>query len=114
LDVARQLGRLVYPGFVARTGSRRLPDVARYLEAAARRIERLPSQPGVDVDRMRVIHELESLYRAKLDGLPEGAAPSPALREVPWLLEELRVASFAQGVGVKAGVSAKRVRRAIA
>ena len=114
LDVARQIGRLVYPGFVARTGSRRLPDVARYLTAAARRIERLPSQPGVDVDRMRVIHELESLYRAKLDGLPEGAAPSAALREVPWLLEELRVASFAQGVGVRGGVSAKRVRRAIA
>lgn len=114
LDVARQLGRLVYPGFVARTGARRLPDVARYLAAAARRIERLPSQPGVDLDRMRVVHELEALHRAKLDGLPAGAAPSPALREIPWLLEELRVASFAQGVGVKGGVSAKRVRRAIA
>ena len=34
-DVARQLGRLVYPGFVSATGVRRLADVERYLRGAA-------------------------------------------------------------------------------
>jgi ATP-dependent helicase HrpA len=105
-DIARQLGRLVYPGFVAATGAARLPDVLRYLRAAARRLERLPDNPAVDRDRMRSIHELEQAYeRRRAAGRP--------LPEVPWLLEELRVSQFAQGLGTRQPVSAKRIRRAI-
>jgi ATP-dependent helicase HrpA len=113
-DVARQLGRLVFAGFIAATGVDRLPDVARYLRAAIRRLERLPDAVAVDRDRMRVIGELEALYRARREGL--GAAqPGPAeLAEVPWLLEELRVSSFAQGLGTRVPVSAKRIRRLLA
>jgi ATP-dependent helicase HrpA len=105
-DVARQLGRLVYPGFVAATGAARLPDVLRYLRAALRRLERLPDNPAVDRDRMRTIHELEQAYERRRDG----GRPLP---EVPWLLEELRVSQFAQGLGTRQQVSAKRIRRAI-
>jgi ATP-dependent helicase HrpA len=105
-DVARQLGRLVYPGFVAATGAARMPDVLRYLRAVARRLERLPDNPAVDRDRMRAIHELEQAYeRRRAAGRP--------LPEVPWLLEELRVNQFAQGLGTRQPVSAKRIRRAI-
>jgi ATP-dependent helicase HrpA len=32
---------------------------------------------------------------------------------VPWLLEELRVSQFAQGLGTRGPVSAKRIRRAL-
>jgi ATP-dependent helicase HrpA len=103
-DVARQLGRLVYPGFVAATGAGRLPDVLRYLRAAARRLERLPDNPAVDRDRMRTIHELERAYEQR----PAGGRTLP---ELPWLLEELRVSQFAQGLGTRQPVSAKRVRR---
>jgi ATP-dependent helicase HrpA len=105
-DVARQLGRLVYPGFVAATGAARMPDVLRYLRAVARRLERLPDNPAVDRDRMRAIHELEQAYeRRRAAGRP--------LPEVPWLLEELRVNQFAQGLGTRQPVSAKRIRRLI-
>jgi ATP-dependent RNA helicase HrpA len=105
-DVARQLGRLVYPGFVAATGAARLPDVLRYLRAASRRLDRVPDNPAVDRDRMRTIHELEQAYeRRRASGRP--------LPEVPWLLEELRVSQFAQGLGTRQPVSAKRIRRAI-
>jgi ATP-dependent RNA helicase HrpA len=107
-DVARQLGRLVYPGFVAATGAARLPDVLRYLRAASRRLERLPDNPAVDRDRMRTIHELEQAYERRR----ERGRPLPdAVREVPWLLEELRVSQFAQGLGTRQPVSAKRIRR---
>jgi ATP-dependent helicase HrpA len=105
-DVARQLGRLVHPGFVAATGAARLPDVLRYLRAAARRLERLPDNPAVDRDRMRAIHELEQAYERRR----ERGRPLP---EVPWLLEELRVRQFAQGLGTRRPVSAKRIRRLI-
>jgi ATP-dependent helicase HrpA len=108
-DVRAQLARLVRPGFVAATGLERLPDVERYLQAAARRLERLPDATATDRDRMNAIHELERAYRRRLAADP-GAA---GLREVPWMLEELRVSNFAQSLGTRGPISAKRVRRAI-
>ena len=108
-DVRAQLERLVRPGFVAATGLARLPDVERYLHAAARRLERLPDATAVDRDRMNSIHELERSYRERLTANP-GAA---GLREVPWMLEELRVSQFAQSLGTRGPISAKRIRRAL-
>jgi ATP-dependent helicase HrpA len=106
-DVARQLGRLVYPGFVAATGVERLGDVERYLRAAERRLEQLPDTLAVDRDRMRAINELEAEFtRAR------GASGRP-LTEIRWMLEELRVNQFAQALGTRGQVSSKRIRRAI-
>jgi ATP-dependent helicase HrpA len=112
-DVERQLRRLVHPGFVTATGVRRLPDVERYLRAAARRLERLPSAPAPDLDRMRGIHELEREYEARVGSWPAGRPVPAALREVPWLLEELRVSHFAQSLGTRGQASAKRIRKVI-
>jgi ATP-dependent helicase HrpA len=109
-DVRQQLARLVHPGFVATTGVDRLADVERYLRAAARRLERLPDAVAVDRDRMNGVHELERAYRERLAAVPG----SMALREVPWMLEELRVSHFAQSLGTRGPISAKRIRRALA
>ena len=113
-DVARQLGRLVYPGFVLATGPARLGDVERYLRAAERRLERLPDTVAVDRDRMNGVHELEALHERALSALPPGVAMPSALRDARWLLEELRVSHFAQALGVKGQVSSKRIRRLLA
>jgi ATP-dependent helicase HrpA len=110
-DVARQLGGLVYPGFVAVAGADRLPDVIRYLRAASRRLERLPDNVAVDRDRMRTIHELEAAYRGRREAVANARPLPAALQEVPWLLQELRVSQFAQGLGTRQPVSAKRIRR---
>jgi ATP-dependent helicase HrpA len=98
-DVARQLGALVFNGFVTASGAARLPDVERYLRAAAHRLERLPDTLATDRDRMNAIHELEALAAGR--------------RDARWMIEELRVAQFAQGLGVKGQVSAKKIRRAL-
>jgi ATP-dependent helicase HrpA len=111
LDVARQLGRLVHPGCAAAAGAR-LPDLARYLQAAAARLDRLPDAAGSDRDRMRTIHELEAAYEGRLADWPAGTPKPPGLYEVRWMLEELRVAQFAPALGAR--VTAKQVRRAIA
>ena len=108
-----QLARLVFPGFATRTGAARLADVERYLQGAARRLERLPDATAVDRDRMRAVEELEQAYRRRLDGWPRGRALPVELREVPWMLEELRISQFAQGLGTRGSVSAKRIRRAL-
>ncbi|HEX2084252.1 MAG TPA: ATP-dependent RNA helicase HrpA, partial [Solirubrobacteraceae bacterium] len=94
-DVAAQLRRLLPPGFVSATGFARLGDLERFLAAAERRLERAPSQLAADLDRMRVVHELEA---------------HPGADAVRWQLEELRVAQFAQGLA-RGGVSVKKVRR---
>ena len=112
-DMESQLHGLVYAGFVADTGAARIPDVQRYLDAMLRRIERLPNAPGPDRDRMRVVHELEDAYAARLAAIPDGHPLPGAVADVGWMLEELRVSQFAQGLGVRGQVSAKRIRRAI-
>jgi ATP-dependent helicase HrpA len=103
LDVATQLGGLVYPGFVAAAGADRLADIARYLRAAVRRLDRLPDAVAADRDKLGAIRELEAEYRTR-PGAP---------REIAWMLQELRVSQFAQGLGVQGQVSAKRIRRAL-
>ena len=99
-DVARQLGRLVYPGMLTTAGLARLGDVERYLRAAAQRLERLPSHVVTDGKRMAAIHELEAQARGRSD--------------VMWLIEELRVAQLAPGPHVRPGATVKRVRGALA
>jgi ATP-dependent helicase HrpA len=99
-DVREQLARLVHPRFVAEAGARRLADVERYLAAASRRLERLPAAPAPDRDRMNGVRELEALWAAR--GRPD---------EARWLLEELRVSHFAQALGVRGQVSAKKIRQ---
>jgi ATP-dependent helicase HrpA len=114
LDVATQLGTLVYAGFATATGVARLGDVRRYLEAALRRLERLPDGRAQDTDRMRVIGELEAELRLRVAALPADHPGRPGLEEIAWMIQELRVSSFAQGIGVRGQVSAKRIRRALA
>ncbi|WP_320671403.1 ATP-dependent RNA helicase HrpA [Patulibacter defluvii] len=114
-DVEAQLRGLVHPGFATAAGPRRLPDVLRYLRGIERRLERLPDTVARDHDRMQAIRELEAAYRARRDGWPAGAPRPAALDEVRWMIEELRLAQFAQGfAGGRGGdgpVSAKRIRR---
>jgi ATP-dependent helicase HrpA len=94
LDVARQLGRLLHPGFVTDAGVARLADLVRYLQAAERRLERAPDTLAQDRDHMRTLAELDAL----------GADT--------WGLEELRVTYFAPALA-KRGMSAKRLRTAL-
>jgi ATP-dependent helicase HrpA len=98
-DVARQLGRLVYPGMLTATGLARLGDVERYLRAAVQRLDRLPSRVAADRKGMTTIHELEA----------EAAGRSDA----KWLIEEMRVAQLAPGEHVRPGATVKRVREAV-
>jgi ATP-dependent helicase HrpA len=113
-DVAEQLGGLIYPGFATAAGAYRLGDVVRYLRAADRRLERLPDVVAVDRDRMAGVRALEGELRTGVRGHVEAGRPvPPALVEAGWLLQELRVSQFAQALGVRGQVSAKRIRKVI-
>jgi ATP-dependent helicase HrpA len=112
-DVRAQLAALVYPGFVTATGAGRLADLTRYLRAASRRLETLPRSPERDRDWMERVHEVQAAYDELLSTLPSGRPLPEAVREIRWMIEELRVSFFAQSLGTKYPVSEKRIYRAI-
>jgi ATP-dependent helicase HrpA len=108
-DVAEQVHRLIYPGFVAAVGGRRLGDVERYLDAIVIRLDGLADHPERDRRAMAEIRTLE----AEHDRLVDTMGATVALIDAGWLLQELRVSLFAQQLGTKTPVSPQRVRRAL-
>jgi ATP-dependent helicase HrpA len=113
-DVNAHLGRLVRPGFVLAAGVERLPDIERYVSGIAYRLDHLAGSIDRDRRTMAEIVALEERFASIVDGSRAGALP-PALIEVRWQLEDLRLASFAQPlVPRRAGrVSATRIRAAL-
>jgi ATP-dependent helicase HrpA len=112
-DVRQQLAALVRPGFVIEAGSARLPDVVRYLRAAQRRLEAVPTAVHRDAERMATVHRATAEVDALLAGLPPERRSDTDVRRVRWMLEELRVSLFAQELGTAFPVSEQRVRRAV-
>jgi ATP-dependent helicase HrpA len=116
-DVKAQAEALVHDGFVSETGAERLPQLGRYLRAAAYRLDRASSNPARDEQLAWQVRDLEQLLgqtRARVTSRTPVPADLAALTEVRWLLEELRVSLFAQQLGTPVPVSEKRIRKALA
>ncbi len=111
---AEHLGRLVHPGFVTGAGRSRLPDIQRYLRALLRRVEAVAVQPQRDAQHLWVVQEVEGEWRAALASAGPDSPAREGLEQVRWMLEELRVSLFAQGVGTPRPVSPQRIRKALA
>ncbi|WP_129308212.1 ATP-dependent RNA helicase HrpA [Streptomyces sp. L2] len=112
-DVRRQLDALVKPGFVTWAGIRRLPDLMRYLVAADRRLQQMPTSVQRDTTRMEKVHEMRDEYAWLLEQLPRGLPVPSAVLDIRWMLEELRVSYFAHALGTAYPVSDKRIVKAI-
>ena len=112
-DIRRQLDDLVYPGFVTATGLARLPNLVRYLRAIERRLAKLRTGAARDLELLADAHWLTEEYRRTVDALSPGIEPGPALVDVRWMIEELRVSFFAQTLGTAFPVSTKRILRAL-
>ncbi|MFB9367135.1 ATP-dependent RNA helicase HrpA [Kitasatospora sp. NPDC001664] len=112
-DVRLHLASLVHPGFVTDTGWQRLPDLKRYLLAVERRLEALPNHPQRDLQHLAKVQQLQDAYGELLAKVPAGQEPSAELRAVRWMIEELRVSFFAQGLGTPTPVSEKRILKAM-
>ncbi len=112
-DLRAQLAGLVHPGFVAETGARRLPDLVRYLRGMSRRLEKMPEALGRDAERMAVVQRVSEDYQQTLADLPPARRDDPDVREVRWMIEELRVSLFAQTLGTSGPVSERRIEKAL-
>ncbi|MGW2282014.1 ATP-dependent RNA helicase HrpA [Streptomyces sp. NPDC001770] len=112
-DVREQLARLVPAGFVTATGLRRLPDLMRYLVAADRRLQQMPTSVQRDTTRMEKVHEMQDEYAWLLEQLPQGRPVPQEVLDIRWMIEELRVSYFAHALGTAFPVSDKRIVKAI-
>jgi ATP-dependent helicase HrpA len=116
-DANRHLGRLVHRGFVLGAGLERLDDIERYVRAITYRLDHLAGAQVADQRRMGEIVPLERRFESIVDAAGT-AQLSPELVDLRWLLEELRVATFAQPLMLRRpgqpAVSAKRIATALA
>ncbi|MGB2569133.1 ATP-dependent RNA helicase HrpA [Micromonospora citrea] len=112
-DIRAQLTGLVHAGFLTETGYARLPDLLRYLTAIDRRLDRLPGNPQRDKQQQDRIAVVQKEYADLLAALPPSKRQSAAVRQIRWMIEELRVNVFAQALGTPYPVSEQRIYRAM-
>lgn len=112
-DIRNQLTGLVHKGFVTETGYARLPDLLRYLTAIERRLERLPGNPQRDKSQQDRVAVVQKEYQDMLAALPPARRQEAAVRQIRWMIEELRVNVFAQALGTPYPVSEQRIYRAM-
>ncbi len=112
-DVRDQLGSLLPDGFIGASGFERLADVVRYLRGIELRVQKLAHDPARDARLTLDIGELEAAYQQARRLLPPEMLDDSSVLEIRWMLEELRISFFAQGLRTKYPVSAQRIYRAI-
>ena len=108
-DIKSHLESLVYPGFVSEVGEHRLDDWNRYINGIERRLEKLPVDPSKDRMHQLNLQKVQQEFDAQLAKIPQGMPIPEALREVRWMIEELRISFFAQQLGTAMPISAKRI-----
>ncbi len=108
-DIKVQLAALIYPGFIKQTPPEWLQEYPRYFKAINLRLERLNG--AIDRDRAAVL-EIQPLWQAYVERSGKHqqlGVDDPQLEKYRWMIEELRVSLFAQTLGTKIPVSAKRL-----
>ncbi|NYT59062.1 ATP-dependent RNA helicase HrpA [Alcaligenaceae bacterium] len=110
IDLQKQQGGLMDKKFLGNTPYGQLKHFPRYLKAAQVRIDKLRSDPARDARLMADMAPLLVQYQRAVSGLK--GARDAQLEEFRWLLEELRVALFAQELRTPMPVSVKRLQKA--
>jgi ATP-dependent helicase HrpA len=110
-DLETQIRRLVFPGFLRQTPSDRLDQFGRYFRAVGIRLERLRVDPAKDLQRVRELAPYQSRRLECADDPDARRINRRELETYRWMLEEWRISLFAQEVGTRGPISAKRLDR---
>src|SRR5690606_14553733 len=109
-DVQKQQAELMHRWFLRETPYGQLGHFPRYLKAAQVRIDKLRADPPRDARLMGEMALLLTQYQRAISALK--GARDAALDDFGWLLQELRVALFAQELRTPMPVSVKRLQKA--
>jgi len=111
-DIGAQLDELMPRRFIATTPFERLQHYPRYLKAISLRLEKARSDPARDTRLMADWQALGKPWERERNAmLKSGQQGDAFLDEFRWLLEELRVALFAQELKTSSPVSVKRLQK---
>ncbi|MBD2794235.1 ATP-dependent RNA helicase HrpA [Xenorhabdus sp. 5] len=112
-DIKEQISGLVFGGFVTSHGWKRLADVLRYLNGIERRLEKLAVDPHKDRAHMSRIEHIQRQWQQWQAKLSVQQKQLPEVKEIRWMIEELRVSLFAQQLGTAYPISDKRIFQAM-
>ena len=112
-DMRAQLEFMLPRGAVATHGWQHLRHLPRYLTAMEVRLNEMGRDPSRDALREAEVAEAEKYLQAALVRLPKARAKSSEVREIRWLIQELRVSLFAQRLGTAQSVSLTRVKKKV-
>ncbi|SOY47496.1 ATP-dependent helicase [Cupriavidus taiwanensis] len=112
-DMEAQLGGLMGKRFIDETPYAQLVHFPRYLKGIAMRVDKLKGDPGRDSQRMQEMAPLvQQWQRAEKQLRTQGRGGEDArLEEFRWMLEELRIALFAQELRTPVPMSVKRLQK---
>ncbi|MGB7988618.1 MAG: DUF3418 domain-containing protein, partial [Candidatus Methylophosphatis roskildensis] len=110
-DIRAQCAALVGRRFVAELPFERLQQLPRYLKAASLRIEKLRADPARDGRLLAEWKSLAAPFERERSQRARSGVADPQLDEFRWLLEELRVALFAQELRTPMPISVKRLQK---
>jgi ATP-dependent helicase HrpA len=100
-DVRNQLAALIGPSFLHVTPLEWLTQFPRYLKAVEYRLEKIQGNVEKEAEAIRLLDQ----YWQQLQAAGQGVA----FEQFRWMLEEFRVSVFAQPLGTRVPVSAKRL-----
>ncbi|SPA37409.1 ATP-dependent helicase [Cupriavidus taiwanensis] len=112
-DMEVQLGRLMGKRFIDETPYTQLVHFPRYLKGIAMRVDKLKGDPARDSQRLQEMAPLvQQWQRAEKQLRTQGRGGEDArLEEFRWMLEELRIALFAQELRTPVPMSVKRLQK---
>jgi ATP-dependent helicase HrpA len=110
-DLDAQLAWLLGPAGMAHLDRAGVSRVSRSIDAIARRLQRVDSNPGKDLRKLEGVAPLARRFDALVAAAGE---LNPALRGVQLLLEDYRVSVFAPELGVPSRVAADDIESALA
>lgn len=106
-DVREQIQHLLEPGFLRNTSWEWLQQFPRYFEGIMKRLEKAPHLGPKDEEATNELQAYWRRYQGKSDlRHTKFASEIDLLR---WMIEEYRVSLFAQSLGTRHPVSAKRL-----
>ena len=110
-DIAAQRDALLAKGFLTATPFERLQHLPRYLKAAGLRLDKARVDAARDARLMADWQSLARPWEREYIAQKKSGVAAPLLEEFRWLLEELRVALYAQELKTPSPVSVKRLQK---
>lgn len=111
-DINNQLNFLLPPHALSQHGAQRLKHLSRYVQAITLRLEDMGRMPDRDADRQLLINRLERDLTQKVQKSGHGKS-TRQIRDIQWMIQELRVSLFAQRLGTAQSVSERKIAKAI-